>query len=304
MIRHLVWLTLILSSLTARGESPPGPYLDFYGYAPESVPLSYKPGPTTFDFEKNQNGAAGFYIQMFAPPTPTPECARCSLRPAPLAPIISPTPVPPKVAAAQTEAGVSNLRVPRAEAPVRGGDRVASGDAAVTPEIHRPPPPVKVTQKIRPQTRPLAAHSSAIRPSRRRAPEPLTPREHQRARRLTSEERAAERAPIWNSFHQNFMACAPGCDPVGYASWGDRGNRSCHPSGKALDLHAMRCNGELIEAIGSTPRWKQLVECMRGQGMHVLYQNHAWNGGAGKTSGHYDHAHFSNGCLIGGRSVW
>jgi hypothetical protein len=116
-------------------------------------------------------------------------------------------------------------------------------------------------------------------------------------RARNNDERLAQRSPIWKSFIRNFNRCAPGCEPMQYATYGHRDNLSCHPSGEAIDVHAMVCNGSKYRAI-DRGRFEDMVDCMRGK-MVTLYRN-GWH----KTKGHHDHAHFSNGCIDRGRRVY
>ena len=111
----------------------------------------------------------------------------------------------------------------------------------------------------------------------------------------TQAERSAQRAPIWPSFVKNWKQCAPGCQPTEYAAWGRRGGPSCHPTGQAIDVGAMICNGQKYKAI-NRGRFEVMVNCMRKK-MKTLYRN-----GADVTLGHHDHVHLSNGCH-GGR-IW
>lgn len=104
-------------------------------------------------------------------------------------------------------------------------------------------------------------------------------------------------APIWPSFITNFKKCAPGCIPANYGTYGKRGGRSCHPSGRAVDVGAIICKGQTYKAINGG-RFSEFVGCMRGQ-MKTLYRN-----GKHITLGHRDHAHFSNGCHIKGRYTY
>ncbi|NJL25920.1 MAG: hypothetical protein HC902_12630 [Calothrix sp. SM1_5_4] len=109
--------------------------------------------------------------------------------------------------------------------------------------------------------------------------------------------RYTQQAPVWNTFIRSFHQCAPGCEPAQYSTWGHRHNRSCHPSGHALDLHGMICGGRFYRAIDSRRdggRFDSFVRCMRGH-MHVL-----WKNGRHITQGHHDHVHLSIGCVSRG----
>jgi hypothetical protein len=104
---------------------------------------------------------------------------------------------------------------------------------------------------------------------------------------------ANTKAPIWASFISNFKKCAPGCQPANYATYGKRGKPSCHNTGRAVDVGAIVCGGVTHKAI-NRGRYEKMVNCMKGK-MIVLYRN-----GKGITTGHHDHAHFSNGCVLKG----
>ncbi len=108
------------------------------------------------------------------------------------------------------------------------------------------------------------------------------------------DERKAQTAPVWPTFVRAFKRCAPGCQPVNYHAFGSRGGkRTCHTSGRAIDLHGMRCGNQHYASQGRG-RFEQMVKCMRRQGLKALYFN-----GRDITAGHQDHAHFSIGCYNG-----
>lgn len=107
---------------------------------------------------------------------------------------------------------------------------------------------------------------------------------------------ASESAPVWRPFMANLQKCAPGCKPVNYNAYRNQ-RSSCHYSGRALDVGAIRCDGRVHQAI-SGGKYASMVQCMKGK-MRVLYRN-----GPGRTSGHHDHAHFSLGCSVPGRPVY
>lgn len=106
-----------------------------------------------------------------------------------------------------------------------------------------------------------------------------------------------DRAPIWGSFISNFKSCAPGCVPARFGTYGRRANASCHTSGRAVDVGAIVCRGQTYPAIRGG-RFAEFVSCMRGR-MKTLYRN-----GRHVTLGHHDHAHFSNGCQVAGRTTY
>lgn len=107
----------------------------------------------------------------------------------------------------------------------------------------------------------------------------------------------AKTAPIWASFMANFKKCAPGCAPANYSTYGKRAKPSCHNTGRAADVGAIVCGGKTYKAI-NRGKYETFVGCMKKY-MIVLYRN-----GKGVTLGHHDHAHFSNGCIAGGKKYW
>lgn len=113
---------------------------------------------------------------------------------------------------------------------------------------------------------------------------------------LTTEEIAfrngSQGAPVWRPFMRNLGSCAPGCRPVNFNAY-RKSSRSCHNTGRALDVGAINCGGRNHEAIRGG-KFASIVHCMQGK-MRVLYRN-----GKGRTSGHHDHAHFSIGCSVPG----
>ncbi len=109
---------------------------------------------------------------------------------------------------------------------------------------------------------------------------------------------ASTKAPIWASFIANFRKCAPGCVPANYSTYGRRAKPSCHDTGRAADVGAITCAGRTYKAI-NRGKYETFVGCMKKH-MIVLYRN-----GKGVTTGHHDHAHFSNGCTLkGGKKYW
>lgn len=118
-----------------------------------------------------------------------------------------------------------------------------------------------------------------------------------RSNRTRASSLSSHRAPIWGSFMANFKKCAPGCVPANYGTYGKRGNRSCHPSGRAVDVGAIICGGKTHTALAGG-KFATFVSCMRGK-MKTLYRD-----GKARTKGHHDHAHFSNGCRIGKRMTY
>lgn len=106
-----------------------------------------------------------------------------------------------------------------------------------------------------------------------------------------------DRAPIWKSFIGNFKKCAPGCIPTRYGTYGKRRGKSCHPSGQAVDVGGIVCGGKTHWALQGG-RFAQFVQCMKPK-MKTLYRD-----GKHRTLGHHDHAHFSNGCRVRGKTTY
>lgn len=99
-------------------------------------------------------------------------------------------------------------------------------------------------------------------------------------------------APIMRSFPGAHARCARGCSYVSWGIWGDKAHRarkSCHNSGEAIDIHAIRCGGRTFAA--GSARFNQYVGCMRGS-FKVIF-------GSGR---HKNHAHIQlRGCRkVGG----
>lgn len=105
---------------------------------------------------------------------------------------------------------------------------------------------------------------------------------------------------IWGTFKRNFEECAPGCQPIGMSSYRDphaRPKPSCHHQSAAIDVFGMRCDGRTYTASKETSyrhgpegRFTDTVRCMKRKGMYLIYNQ----------ADHYDHAHLSLGCNIGG----
>jgi hypothetical protein len=108
------------------------------------------------------------------------------------------------------------------------------------------------------------------------------------------------RSRIWSSFSKYFEECAPGCQPVGMGSYRDprvRPKPSCHHISAAIDVAGMRCGRTTYMAIRESTgrnagqgRYSDFVRCMHRKGMRTMYMEHD----------HYDHAHFSYGCVLPG----
>lgn len=97
---------------------------------------------------------------------------------------------------------------------------------------------------------------------------------------------------ILGMFEPAHKICAPGCGYVSWGIWGDVAHQrraSCHNSGDAIDIHAIRCGGTVYSAPMqpgvASPRFDQYVSCMASQGLGKVYRTRT------KTMDHYDHAH-------------
>jgi hypothetical protein len=188
-----------------------------------------------------------------------------------------------------------------------GGERIATGGDSSNDDRKVLPPPARKTK--RPSTyRSKNVSEYVANPYGNDVP--VVFQVHMRNR----DEIKAQHRPIWNLFIRNFMLCVPhGCEPAQYAVDGMRSNRSCHPQGLAIDVHAIVCNGDFRHphrAIDNDPLFVKMVYCMGGRpGNHVGYgkmavlwhQNHTGN----VTIDHRDHAHFSpvEGCNVHGVRV-
>lgn len=121
-------------------------------------------------------------------------------------------------------------------------------------------------------------------------------------RKKKSSGRSVSSAPIYRRFVSSFNSCARGCKMGRTGTWGKRGNRSCHPTGQALDLHSMVCGGKSYTPL--TSKFYALVKCMRGKGWKVLHNYCVKGLPKNKTTCHKDHGHFSLGCTVRGRRVY
>lgn len=104
--------------------------------------------------------------------------------------------------------------------------------------------------------------------------------------------------PIYASFVRNFRQCAPGCFPV-VVSVNRPGAYSCHRGGRAIDVGGIICGGTKHMAIAEanwSGKFVAMKDCMKGK-MKTLWHNQPYSKGT-ITSGHWDHAHFSNGCTL------
>jgi hypothetical protein len=106
--------------------------------------------------------------------------------------------------------------------------------------------------------------------------------------------------PIFASFSRNFRQCAPGCFPR-VVSVNRPGAYSCHNGGRAIDVGGIICGGKTYNAIQEANydgKFVAFKNCMKTK-MKTLWHNDAYSK-ATVTSGHWDHAHFSNGCVLAG----
>jgi hypothetical protein len=115
-------------------------------------------------------------------------------------------------------------------------------------------------------------------------------------------------APIWGSFIHNFKKCAQGCLPANLITFGSRsnysptagvGNYTCHAEGNAIDVGAIVCGGKTYRAVDNG-RFATFVACMKPKMKTLWHQGRK----KGVTRGHYDHAHFSNGCVAADGNRW
>ena len=115
-------------------------------------------------------------------------------------------------------------------------------------------------------------------------------------------------APIWGSFINNFKKCAKECVPANLITFGERnnysptagrGNYTCHAEGRAIDVGAIVCGGKTYRAIDNG-RFATFVGCMKTKMKTLWHQGRK----KGVTRGHYDHAHFSNGCVAADGNRW
>jgi hypothetical protein len=113
--------------------------------------------------------------------------------------------------------------------------------------------------------------------------------------------RAGDRnAPIWAPFYEKFKKCArevmgnDSCEPYNFGIY--RPSAMCHGVSRAIDVHAMKCEGVVHTAL-QNGRFAQVTLCMKRDGMKTIWQQCFINCRPfNVTSHHYDHAHFSIGC--------
>lgn len=92
-------------------------------------------------------------------------------------------------------------------------------------------------------------------------------------------------APIMAPFLAAFNKCAPGCSYIDWGVWGDerhKRKRSCHNSGSAIDIHAIKCNGKTHRGGTGDAKFLAFRSCMHGK--NGLYTIH----GSGMHKEHID----------------
>ncbi len=88
-------------------------------------------------------------------------------------------------------------------------------------------------------------------------------------------------AKIEAPFKSQHKSCASSCTYVSWGIWGDEAHkkrRSCHNSGEAIDIHAIKCSGVTSKALSK--RFDTYVACMKKK-FKVLY----------RVKNHFGHAH-------------
>lgn len=107
---------------------------------------------------------------------------------------------------------------------------------------------------------------------------------------------ANQGTPVWGTFETALSSCAPGCTTGGDTCAHSHRGRSCHNSGRAVDVGSIICGGQRFGA--STGRFHAFVACARKffpPTMEYLRKRHKDNV-LWQQANHYDHAHFSLGC--------
>ncbi|MGZ3723059.1 MAG: hypothetical protein ACXVA9_09025 [Bdellovibrionales bacterium] len=185
-----------------------------------------------------------------------------------------------------------------------GGERIANGEEVTEYRRQLPPPAGPITSE--PHVSISAGFSKGIVDPRTNVYVQFHVDTH------NEDERRALREPFFNLFISQFTQCVPaGCQPAQFAIEGSRGNLSCHPSRRAIDVHQIVCNGDFRHphrAIDNDPLFNRMVACMGGPegvgGNRVSYGKMAviWhqNHGRGIIEDHWTHAHFSplEGCRV------
>lgn len=111
-------------------------------------------------------------------------------------------------------------------------------------------------------------------------------------------------AAICGTFNRRLSKCGCKIGPPRITRQ-KRGGKSCHNTGRAIDVMSIYCGGK--KYMGVSSRYAKWVRCMAptvknskrgvrsGGGMTVLFQQ-SHKRKQGVTKAHYDHAHFSIGC--------
>lgn len=82
-------------------------------------------------------------------------------------------------------------------------------------------------------------------------------------------------------FNARMATCARGCSFTNWGVWGDKRHqvkRSCHNSGSAIDVHAIKCSDGTHKP--GSARFRQFVGCMDGSNQlsvifgHGEHKNH------------------------------
>lgn len=189
------------------------------------------------------------------------------------------------------------------------GDGFVSGDATQA----TPAPAVAPTPTPAPRASADAAPAPTpkVQPKVRTEPaSPTVPVQGGQGGVFTDTSKRDRSAPVFGPFQQVFQKCAPGCNAGRAHCYGSRNNRSCHPSGNAIDVHAIICDGRSYNAY--TARFKEFVDCVKTKSHGSTRWKTIFRQTTGRcasekrnhTTCHFDHAHFSLGCTVNGRRVY
>jgi len=128
-------------------------------------------------------------------------------------------------------------------------------------------------------------------------PRPDTSAPRTEPRRKSNFEKAC-RGAICNPFYKKFKECEPGCEPTNTYTGRPEDPGSCHHQHRAYDFMGFKCDGKLYKPLGVSKavrdRYFKAVACIRRGIKHTIWQ----------SANHYDHAHFSLGCYVGGSYRW
>lgn len=81
------------------------------------------------------------------------------------------------------------------------------------------------------------------------------------------------KAKIEAPFNKHHKTCASGCTYISWGIWGDEAHKkrpSCHNSGEAIDIHAIKCKGKKYGA--GTRKFSSYLKCMKRK-FHVIFGN-------------------------------